>query len=63
MKCPLFVAASYFGDTHLGGGMGKCLNEECAWWDEDFKVCALRTIPLLLNDIKGGIESLVLKRI
>jgi hypothetical protein len=47
MRCPMrFNSAE---TSHV-----SCLEEECAWWDEDFRICVIKRItyiPTRLHDL------------
>ena len=44
MKCPLFTAAEIMHEPEFKPSSNDCLQEECAWWDEDDDRCGFRSI-------------------
>ena len=53
MKCPLY---QLWRTAVLGGDEifpGDCLQEECAWWDEDMSQCSI-------NGLEGVLEHIAL---
>jgi len=40
----------------------ECLEEECAWWDSEFKQCYFLTIPETLEAILDYIKCLLDRR-
>ena len=39
MKCPILEASVNTNFGYLNGDEGKCLKEDCAWWDKDHEQC------------------------
>lgn len=49
MKCPLRSTSVVKIDERLSPVMGDCLQEECAWWEDDLRICAIKEIALELR--------------
>ena len=49
MKCPLLELALVNNFARRQDGDADCLEEECAWWDEDRACCFIRTLALQVN--------------
>ena len=61
MNCPKYKAAILSVRGYVGNMNVACDEEECAWWDEVNKRCAILGIMLDLDWINQGIADLVNK--
>ena len=49
MKCPLlFIAYTNMEDEYFDLH-SVCLKEECAWWEQDLNLCAIKELALELR--------------
>jgi len=48
MKCPLH--------RYPNGEFGECYKEDCAWWDEEYQVCAVLWLSKL--PVSGYLDSI-----
>jgi len=44
MKCPLLKCISVDRSTAVGMFSQDCLKEECAWWDKNTNLCAVKLL-------------------
>ena len=44
MKCPLFILTDRRAQSGEETEIGDCLSEDCAWWLESNKTCAVLCI-------------------
>lgn len=58
MKCPLFVMAGLINYKRVTQGDMDCIQGECAWWDEEFNHCALRTLARQVTFIDDRLNSI-----
>lgn len=49
MKCPLLSMILYHREGYLPEGGAECLKEDCAWWEQDLNLCAIKAIALELR--------------
>lgn len=48
MKCPILsITDEREGRDGYPQG-ADCIQEECAWWDPSYKVCAIRTVTWVI---------------
>lgn len=61
MKCPLFTIGRT--DVQLGveSDYGECLKEECAWWEQDLNLCAIKELALELRYTQLRLADMVEK--
>ena len=52
MKCPLFQGPKLDESGMMTYVMRDCLEEGCAWWDEEKNVCSVKVIAKELTRIQ-----------
>lgn len=56
MKCPLFFVGHTTVLPAEEAGVNDCLKEECAWWAEGMKRCAIVTLVAALETIEDTLD-------
>jgi len=51
MKCPLLTVKEISPECLKDYPGGDCLKEECAWWDDTLKTCAISRIANRLDQM------------
>ena len=49
MKCPRGIFPIQIGDKIIGWDIMDCMEKECAWWDENNKLCDIRVSAIALD--------------
>ena len=49
MKCPLLLLGYLMGYKTEPRTKAECLKEQCAWWEQDLNLCAIKEIALELR--------------
>lgn len=60
MKCPLLLFEQYTTFDKIGTNVADCLQEKCAWWDENGSRCAILEISrelCALGNTLGRVNS------
>ena len=58
MKCPLFAIAWAITRPGEKGWKEECLEEECAWWDDDYSRCSMRSVIEHLDAIEARLTEI-----
>ncbi len=58
MKCPLFVSNDPVRLVDPAKAVGDCLQEECAWWSNEDKHCAIHLIGASIDNLVGQVEGI-----
>lgn len=61
MKCPLLTIGTVNPAGLRKGKWNDCLKEECAWWLDDYKGCAVQCLGGYLMRLTGVIEKIEVK--
>lgn len=62
MKCPLLTMYAITYDTPEKFKDRDCLKEECAWWEQDLSLCAIKEIALELRYTQLRLADIIEKR-
>ncbi len=58
MRCPPFTLASSFSYPGKGIMWTDCLKEECAWWDDDYQRCCVKTLTQKLSCVHSVLQDI-----
>jgi len=56
MKCPLFIMDDVQVQIGEETEIGDCI-KDCAWWDKEYKECAILSIARYLRNIMRGLAK------
>jgi len=62
MKCPLLLAGNNAQPSIDLTAPIDCLKKECAWWEQDLNLCAIKDIALELRYIQLRLADIIEKR-
>ena len=58
MICPLLRIGHYVNFKHLKGEFSACLEKDCAWRDNESKVCAMYLIASCLSSLSQSLDNM-----
>ena len=58
MKCPLLTVGSSDTEALLDSELGKCLQDECAWWSDAYQSCAICRLATGIDDLFNQLEQI-----
>lgn len=61
MKCPILPAESWSAENPSSMAPADCLREECAWWEQVLKLCAIKELALELRYAQQRIADIAVK--
>ena len=62
MKCPLLQRYLIEGENEALEVFDDCLKADCAWWEQDLNLCAIKEIALELRYTQLRLADIIEKR-